>query len=95
MKKKQNITNLSKICQKEKKAGRKIVICHGVFDLLHVGHIKHFQKAKSLGDILIVSITADKFVNKGPFTLFLVSCFFPAIFLRWLSKRLKTYPSPC
>jgi len=66
MKKKQNINNLLKICQKEKKAGRKIVICHGVFDLLHVGHIKHFQKAKSLGDILIVSITADKFVNKGP-----------------------------
>ena len=41
-------------------------MCHGVFDLLHLGHIKHFEKAKSLGDILVVSITADKFVNKGP-----------------------------
>ena len=66
MKKKQNITSLSKICQKEKKRGKKIVICHGVFDILHVGHIKHFQEAKSLGDILIVSVTSDKFVNKGP-----------------------------
>lgn len=66
MKKKQNITSLSKICQKEKKSGKKIVVCHGVFDILHAGHIKHFQEAKLLGDILIVSVTSDKFVNKGP-----------------------------
>lgn len=45
---------------------KKIVHCHGVFDLLHVGHIKHFQSAKELGDILVVTITADRFVNKGP-----------------------------
>ena len=49
-----------------KKKGKKIVLCHGVFDLLHLGHINHFEQAKSLGDILIVSITSDKFVNKGP-----------------------------
>ena len=46
--------------------GKKIVHCHGVFDLLHVGHIKHFKEAKKLGDILIVTITADSFVYKGP-----------------------------
>jgi rfaE bifunctional protein kinase chain/domain/rfaE bifunctional protein nucleotidyltransferase chain/domain len=45
---------------------KKIIQCHGVFDLLHIGHIKHLQEAKALGDILIVSITADGFVNKGP-----------------------------
>ena len=45
---------------------KKIVHCHGVFDLLHVGHIKHFQEAKSLGDILIITITPDEYVNKGP-----------------------------
>lgn len=44
----------------------RIGLCHGVFDVLHIGHIKHFKEAKSLCDILIVSITADKFVNKGP-----------------------------
>ena len=49
-----------------RKKQKKIVLCHGVFDLLHIGHIKHFNEAKSLGDILIVSITSDKFVNKGP-----------------------------
>ena len=36
------------------------------FDLLHVGHIKHLEKAKKLGDKLVVTITSDKFVNKGP-----------------------------
>lgn len=46
--------------------GKKVVLCHGVFDLLHYGHIEHLQEAKSLGDILVVSITAARFVNKGP-----------------------------
>ncbi len=48
------------------KSNKKIVHCHGVFDLLHIGHIKHLQQAKALGDLLVVSITADFFVNKGP-----------------------------
>lgn len=46
--------------------GQRIVLCHGTFDLMHVGHIKHFKKAKSLGDILVVTLTADAYVNKGP-----------------------------
>ena len=45
---------------------KKIVLCHGVFDLIHIGHIKHFNSAKKLGDILIVSLTPDRYVNKGP-----------------------------
>ena len=48
------------------KKSKKIVHCHGVFDLLHIGHIKYFQEAKSFGDILIVTITPDRYVNKGP-----------------------------
>ena len=56
--------NLKKIKQQNKK--KKIILCHGVFDLLHVGHINYFKEAKNLGDILIVSVTSDKFVNKGP-----------------------------
>ncbi len=48
------------------RANKKVVQCHGVFDLLHIGHIKHLQHAKSHGDLLVVSITADRFVNKGP-----------------------------
>ena len=43
-----------------------IVQCHGTFDLIHPGHIVHFEEAKTLGKILVVTITAEKFVNKGP-----------------------------
>lgn len=50
----------------QRKKGLKVVHCHGVFDLIHPGHIRHFKAAKTLGDILIVSITPDKYVNKGP-----------------------------
>ena len=57
---------LAKNILKMKAKRKKIVLCHGVFDLLHVGHIKHFKEAKSFGDILIVTLTPDKFVNKGP-----------------------------
>ena len=48
------------------KKNKKIVLCHGVFDLVHSGHLNYFKKAKQLGDILIVSVTSDKYVNKGP-----------------------------
>ena len=43
-----------------------IVLCHGVFDIIHEGHINHFKFAKKFSDTLIVSVTNDKFVNKGP-----------------------------
>ena len=48
-----------------KKKYKKIVLAHGVFDLLHIGHLRYLKKAKSLGDCLIVSITSDEYVNKG------------------------------
>jgi len=46
--------------------GLKVVQCHGVFDLLHPGHIRHFQEAKKQGDVLVVTVTPDRYVNKGP-----------------------------
>lgn len=52
--------------EKDRRQGLKIVQCHGVFDLLHPGHIRHFRQAKAQGDLLIVSVTPDRFVNKGP-----------------------------
>ncbi|SVC50068.1 uncharacterized protein METZ01_LOCUS302922, partial [marine metagenome] len=33
---------------------------------MHIGHIKYFQEAKEMGDVLVVTITPDRFVNKGP-----------------------------
>lgn len=49
-----------------KKDGKQIALCHGVFDLIHPGHIIHLQQAKQMADILVVSITAAEFVRKGP-----------------------------
>jgi rfaE bifunctional protein nucleotidyltransferase chain/domain len=47
-------------------AGRTVVMAHGVFDLLHMGHVRHIEEARSFGDMLVVSVTPDRFVNKGP-----------------------------
>ena len=58
--------NLISSLHKIRKKNKKIVLCHGVFDLVHLGHIKHFKSAKSYGDYLVVSITVDKFIKKGP-----------------------------
>jgi cytidyltransferase-like protein len=49
-----------------RKKGKKVVHCHGTFDLLHPGHLVHFEEAKACGDILVVTLTGEKFVNKGP-----------------------------
>jgi len=57
---------LAEIVARLKKEGKKVVQCHGVFELVHPGHLYHFEAARKEGDILIVSITADEFVNKGP-----------------------------
>ncbi len=44
---------------------KRIVLCHGTFDLIHLGHLRHFTEAKKYGDILVVTITTDKYVSKG------------------------------
>jgi len=48
-----------------RRQGQKVVLCHGVFDLLHIGHIRHFEQARRHGDLLVVTLTPDRFVNKG------------------------------
>ena len=49
-----------------KTEGKTIALCHGVFDLVHPGHITHLEQAKAMADVLAVSITAAKYVRKGP-----------------------------
>jgi len=61
-----NLKQLQKKIAILKKRKKRIVLCHGVFDLLHVGHIKHLKKAKEFGDKLVVTLTSDRYVNKGP-----------------------------
>src|SRR3990167_1547202 len=60
------ISELGKLVLQMKKEGKKIVHCHGVFDLIHPGHIRHLASAKKNGDILVVTVTADRYVKKGP-----------------------------
>jgi rfaE bifunctional protein nucleotidyltransferase chain/domain len=47
-------------------SGKKVVLCHGTFDLIHAGHIRYLKSACSEGDVLFVTVTSDDFVNKGP-----------------------------
>ena len=64
------MSNLKKIVSvetlKNLSKNKSIVHAHGVFDVFHIGHLKHLEVAKLNGDILVVSITSDKYVNKGP-----------------------------
>lgn len=46
--------------------GKRLVQCHGTFDLVHPGHIVHLEDAAKLGDALVVTVTDEKHVNKGP-----------------------------
>ncbi len=60
--------DLCQIVQALKGKGKRIVFTNGCFDLLHVGHIRYLEKAKSLGDILVVGVNSDRSVReiKGP-----------------------------
>ena len=53
-----------RLISKFKKEDKKVGLCYGGFDLLHPGHIKHFESAKKLCDVLFVSITSDNYVSK-------------------------------
>ncbi|MFZ5354276.1 MAG: PfkB family carbohydrate kinase [Bacillota bacterium] len=61
-----NRIEFANIREKLREDGLKVIHCHGVFDLLHPGHIEHLEEAKKLGDILVVSITSAPYVRKGP-----------------------------
>lgn len=60
------LEEIAVIADKTRAAGRKVVLAHGVFDLLHLGHVRHLEEARRFGDLLVVTLTADRHVNKGP-----------------------------
>lgn len=61
-----DLDELAEILGRLRQQGKTIVLCHGVFDLIHPGHIRHFEAAKREGAVLVVTVTQDGFVNKGP-----------------------------
>jgi cytidyltransferase-like protein len=60
------LSMLARITAEAREAARTVVLAHGVFDVMHLGHIRHLQEARSCGDLLVVTLTADRHVNKGP-----------------------------
>jgi rfaE bifunctional protein nucleotidyltransferase chain/domain len=60
------LDELAAIAKKARARGQKVVLAHGTFDLLHMGHVRHLEQARREGDVLVVTVTGDSFVNKGP-----------------------------
>jgi rfaE bifunctional protein nucleotidyltransferase chain/domain len=60
------VSELAALARAHRDQGQRVVLAHGTFDLVHVGHIRHLAAARREGDVLFVTVTADPFVNKGP-----------------------------
>ncbi len=60
--------DLRKILEETRGRGKRIVFTNGCFDLLHTGHLRYLEKAKALGDLLVVGVNSDSSVRrlKGP-----------------------------
>jgi len=61
-----SLAEAGETAERARAAGETVVLAHGCFDLLHMGHVRHLQEARAHGSFLIVTITPDRFVNKGP-----------------------------
>jgi rfaE bifunctional protein nucleotidyltransferase chain/domain len=61
-----SLNELEVLVGKQRRAGSRVVLAHGTFDLLHLGHVRYLEEARRQGDLLVVTVTADTFVNKGP-----------------------------
>lgn len=55
---------LQAVLEEHRRAGRKIVLANGVFDLLHIGHVRYLQAARAEGDVLVVAINSDASARK-------------------------------
>ncbi len=61
-----SIDQLAAVAAEARRAKKVVALAHGSFDLLHLGHVRHLELAREQGDILIVTITGDRYLNKGP-----------------------------
>lgn len=59
------LEELAETVRRLKERSRTVAMCHGCFDILHFGHIRHLEAAKKMADVLVVTVTPDRFINKG------------------------------
>ena len=60
--------DIEKFCEVLRKGGKRVVFTNGCFDILHAGHVRYLEKARSLGDCLVLGLNSDSSVRrlKGP-----------------------------
>lgn len=61
-----DLNQLATLAEQRRTQGDRVALCHGTFDLLHIGHVRHLKEAAAQADCLLVTVTADAHVNKGP-----------------------------
>lgn len=61
-----SLNELAALAEDQRQSGHRVVLAHGTFDLVHLGHVRYLEEARRQGDKLFVTVTADAFVNKGP-----------------------------
>jgi rfaE bifunctional protein nucleotidyltransferase chain/domain len=62
----QSLESLADLVSSRKQLGQRVGLCHGCFDPFHHGHLAYFEAAREQCDVLLVTVTPDQFVNKGP-----------------------------
>ena len=60
-----SMAGLASLGEAWRAAGRRVVHCHGCFDIVHPGHVRYLRFARAQGDVLVVTITADSLIGKG------------------------------
>lgn len=60
-----DLETLAARCAELRRRGLTVAHCHGCFDLMHPGHIKHFEAARRFADVLVVTVTPDRYIQKG------------------------------
>ncbi|UCG15271.1 MAG: adenylyltransferase/cytidyltransferase family protein [Phycisphaerales bacterium] len=63
-----SLSTLLEVADEARRNAKVIVQCHGCFDIVHPGHVRYLEFARQQGDLLIVTLTADATISKGPAT---------------------------
>jgi rfaE bifunctional protein nucleotidyltransferase chain/domain len=59
-----DLRGLERVLDRERTRGRRIVLTNGCFDILHIGHLRYLEEARSRGDLLVVGVNSDESVRR-------------------------------